>query len=247
MSSTNVTDRELPSGAGSAGEEVVARAAASTIVIRQGTFEILLLRRNEGSTFIPGSWIFPGGTEESSDFKPISKLGDVDIELSRMRICAARELLEEAGIWIGQPLGDFSRERASLLAGESVIETLIEANPAALNKLVLTSRWITPVGVPKRFDTFFFLLAVPDATIASPEHQEIVDTVWLTAGEALRKQEEGTLPMVFPTIKNLEAISSFPSVRDLLKSREKQKIPITRPVLIVEGNRKRIILPEEGE
>lgn len=247
MSSTDVTDQELPRGAGSAGEEVVPRAAASTIVMRQGTFEILLLRRNDASTFVPGSWIFPGGTLETIDREPISRPGDVDVELSRMRICAARELLEEAGIWIGQPLGDFSTERTSLLAGESGTETLIEATPDALNELVLTSRWITPVGVPKRFDTFFFLFAVPDATVASPEHQEVVDAIWLTPDEALRKQEQGTLPMVFPTIKNIEAISSFASVTDLLNSRRAQRIPTTRPVLIVEGNRRRIILPEEGQ
>jgi len=239
MSSTDVTDQQLPRGAGSAGEPVAPVPASSTIVLRRGTFEVLLLKRTDRSTFVPGSWVFPGGALEPDDREL-----DGESELGSMRICAARELLEEAGIWIGRPLDSENEARAALLEGRSGIKALVARDHQTLEELVLTSRWVTPEGVPKRFDTWFFLLAVPDATFASAEQREVTEVLWITPSDALQRHKEGNLPMVFPTMKNLEAIATFSSAADLIQARRHADIRSTRPVLIVEEGRKRIVLPE---
>ena len=107
--------------------EVTPLPAASVILLRDDPFEVLMIRRHEKRSFAPDVWAFPGGAVEESD-----RHGDL---LNSMRLAAARELREETGISLGEPLD--------------------------LEKLVWTSHWITPEGLPKRFDTYFFLAVVP--------------------------------------------------------------------------------------
>lgn len=234
-----IREDELPTNAGHA-PEVEARPAASTIVLRRNPFEILFLRRSSASTFVPDAWIFPGGAVD-----PVDRLIGGDEELSILKACAARELFEEAGIWIGPALDDAETWRARMLDDPSAFAELSRTSPPDLARLVWTSRWVTPVGVPKRYDTWFFLIEVEDASEATAEHREGVEVRWLPPAEALRLHREGAFSMVFPTIRNLEALAEFGSVRELLAARRNAEIPTTRPVLIVEGGRKRIVLPDE--
>ena len=158
--------------------------SASVIVMRDGPLEVLLLRRHDGSSFVPGAWVFPGGAIEP---------GETPAE------AGARETSEECGIRL---------------------------DPGSL---VLTSRWITPEGVPKRFDTHFFLAAVPRETEVSIDGREIVDSVWITPAEALVRRE---LKLVFPTIRNLEALAGFDSVDALIASRRGAVVEPIQPVLV---------------
>lgn len=230
--SHKVSDRQLPRGAGDAAD-VPPVPAASVILLRDSPLEVLMIRRHSKSTFVPDAWVFPGGVVEANDYE----VGD-GTELGTMRIAAARELFEESGIWLGAPLTDAEEKRRALLAGETKFATLIDDSPLDLTNLVWTSRWITPVGVPKRFDTYFFLAAIGRDAIASAENVEAVEVLWIPPAEAI-----GKLQIVFPTQKNLEAITGFTSVEELLGSRRGAEVPTTRPVLVVEDGRKKIILP----
>ena len=95
-----------------------------------------------------------------------------------------------------------------------------------VERLVPTSRWITPVGAPKRFDTYFFLAKAPDMNVTI-DGSEIVDHVWITPADALKQ-----LKMIFPTIKNLEALLGFDSADALLESRRGAVIEPVQPVLV---------------
>ncbi|MEA2416569.1 MAG: hypothetical protein QOI58_3226 [Thermoanaerobaculia bacterium] len=227
--SHDVSDRQLPRGAGDAAE-VAPIPAASVIVLRDSPLEVLMIRRHSKSSFVPDAWVFPGGVVEPSD--------DDGTELGTMRIAAARELFEESGIWLGAPLVDADDKRRKLLAGEITFASLIDESPLDLEKLVWTSRWITPVGVPKRFDTYFFLAAVNRDAVASAENVEAVEVIWIPPAEAIER-----LQIVFPTQKNLEALAGFTSAEELLASRRGVEVPATRPVLVVEDGKKKIILP----
>ena len=44
-----------------AGPVLTPLPAASVIVLRDSPLEVLLLRRNEKSSFVPNAWVFPGG------------------------------------------------------------------------------------------------------------------------------------------------------------------------------------------
>lgn len=70
------------------------RPAAAIILLRRGgrhrarALELLMLKRSEEAKFMPGVWVFPGGSVDEAD-------GQAD---AGRRACAMRELSEEAGI-----------------------------------------------------------------------------------------------------------------------------------------------------
>ena len=109
---------------------------------------------------------------------------------------------------------------------ETFEETGLRLDPDAL---VLTSRWITPEGLPKRFDTYFFLAAVERDASITIDQREIVDAMWIAPRAALERRD---LHLVFPTIKNLEAIAMFDNTRNLLESRRDAIIEAVMPVLV---------------
>jgi 8-oxo-dGTP pyrophosphatase MutT (NUDIX family) len=230
--SHDVSDRQLPRGAGEAAD-VPPIPAASVILLRDAPLEVLMIRRHAKSSFVPGAWVFPGGMVDATD----REVGDGS-ELGTMRAAAARELFEESGIWLGTALRDADAKRRALLDGQVTLGELAGSASLELDRLVWTSRWITPTGVPKRFDTYFFLATVGRDVVASPENVEAVEAIWIAPSEAMK-----ALEIVFPTLKNLEAIAGFSSAEELLASRRGAEIPTTRPILIVENGRKKIILP----
>jgi 8-oxo-dGTP pyrophosphatase MutT (NUDIX family) len=231
-SSHKVSDHQLPRGAGDAGEVPVI-PAASVILLRDTPLEVFMIRRHASASFVPDAWVFPGGMVDAAD----QELSD-GTELGTMRVTAVRELFEESGIWLGDALDDAESKRNSLLAGDVAFAKIAAGNHLDLERLVLTSRWITPVGVPKRFDTYFFLAEAGSDVVGTPENVEAVEVRWIAPATAIAE-----LPMVFPTMKNLEALAGFTSVESLLASRRGIEIPATRPVLVVENGRKTIILP----
>lgn len=206
MGTHDVRDDQLPKGAGSGPANVPVVPSACTIVLRGEPFEVLLQRRAERASFVPGNWVFPGGVVEAED-----RRGD---ELGTAKACAARELMEEARVRV---------------------------EPASL---VWTARWITPEGVPKRFDTYFFLAELPAGQDPQPDHIEGIELRWATPASALAAHKAGELPMVFPTLKNLEALLPFRSIAELLAARRGATVPTTRPVIVVEGRQKKVVLPE---
>lgn len=218
--------------------EAAAIPAASAIVLRDAPLEVLMLRRHEKSSFVPNAWVFPGGVLEQIDRELAGELADGCL-LSAMRIAAARETFEESGVWLGAPLDDAEPKRRRLLAGSTTFRHLLAEAPIDLERLVWTARWITPAAVPKRFDTYFFLCRVPRDVVATAEQNEAVDVAWIAPSEALARHASGTMQMVFPTLRNLEALEGFGSVDELIESRRGARIDAIQPV-IVDG---RITLP----
>src|SRR3954468_14937274 len=72
------------------------RPAASIVLLRRGgkhsqrALEVLMLKRSEEARFMPGVWIFPGGSLDEAD----------GADAAGLRTCAVRELAEEAGIGV---------------------------------------------------------------------------------------------------------------------------------------------------
>lgn len=207
--------------------EVTPVPAASVIVLRDApSFEVLMIRRHEGASFVPNVWVFPGGMVEQLDREIARERGDGSL-LGRMRVAAARELFEETGVWLGAPIENADSKRRRLLAGNLGFRSLLDESPVDLEQLVWTSHWITPAGIPKRFDTYFFLAKADANALATVENVEAVDVRWLTPDAALSE-----LQMVFPTVKNLEALRGFDSIDALIDSRRGAKIEAIEPVLV---------------
>lgn len=208
-----------------AGEVLIAPLpAASVIVLRDDPFEVLMLRRHEKSSFVPNAWVFPGGIAEESDAQ-----GSL---LDTMRMTGVRETFEETGVWLGAPLADAERKRRELLDGKIAFRELVAEGPVELSRLVWTSRWITPQGIPKRFDTYFFLATVSRDAIATAEQNEVVDVTWIHPSAALAKHAAREMQMVFPTLRNLEAITGFATASELLDARRGAAVEAIEPVLV---------------
>lgn len=188
--------------------EVTPIPAASVILLRDDPFEVLMIRRHEKRSFAPDVWAFPGGAVEPED-----RNQGGGVTLNAMRYAAARELREETGISLGDPID--------------------------LEKLVWTSRWVTPEKLPKRFDTYFFLACAGRNITAKLQQSEAVDSTWISPADAVQRHLAGDFPLVFPTLKNLEALVGFKCAADLMESRRNMEIETTRPV-IIDG---KIVLP----
>ena len=192
------------------GAETVPRQAATVIVLRGGAdaLELLLVKRNPASRFMGGAWVFPGGAVDAHE-------GEGD---QAHRVCAVRELDEEAGI-----------------AG---------VDPGSLVKY---SRWITPAEVKIRFDTHFFLAPLPEGAEPRIDGSEIVDHGWFTPRGALDAHHAGEILLVFPTIKHLEQFSGFPSAEALVAHAASREVVPVQPRIVLSGETARVLLPgDEG-
>ena len=115
----------------------------------------------------------------------------------------------------------------------------------ASEELVPFSRWITPLEVKVRFDTFFFLAAAPPGANGRPDDGETVALRWLRPAEALEAGRRGELMLVFPTIKHLEALAGMSSVADALqKARTREVVPV-QPRVVVRDGAAEVVLPGE--
>jgi 8-oxo-dGTP pyrophosphatase MutT (NUDIX family) len=192
------------------GSEVPPRQAASVIVLRGGAddLELLLVKRNPEARFMGGAWVFPGGAVDAHE-------GEGD---EAHRVCAVRELEEEAGVG--------------------------GVDAAALVKY---SRWITPAAVKIRFDTHFFLAPLPDGAEPRVDGEEIVDHGWFTPQGALDAHTRGEILLVFPTIKHLEQFSAFASADALVAHAAAHEVVPVQPRIVVSGETARVLLPgDEG-
>jgi hypothetical protein len=107
------------------------------------------------------------------------------------------------------------------------------------------ARWITPAQVKIRFDTWFYLAPAPVGAQATVDGSEIVDARWYQPAVALEESRHGELFLVFPTIKQLEQLSSFASADELIAhARGRQVLPV-QPRVLMSGETARIVLPGE--
>lgn len=162
------------------------RDAASLILLdRSGPqVRVLVGRRSSGHSFMPDTYVFPGGRCDAgdhalpyaSDFHPsvLEKLSTNEKNrrtprsMRALGLAAVREMEEETGIVIGADRGSDASGRR-----------LIAAN---LSCLRYVARAITPPHYNKRFDARFFLTFTDEAGIDpndARESSELHDIRWI--------------------------------------------------------------------
>ena len=111
------------------------------------------------------------------------------------------------------------------------------------------AHWIAPRGTPRRFDTRFFVAAAPPGQMAAHDAGETIAATWISPGRALEGHRNGVFELIFPTIRNLQAIGRFASAGALLEAAENasRSVPTIEPRVVADGNGVRILLPgDEG-
>jgi 8-oxo-dGTP pyrophosphatase MutT (NUDIX family) len=148
------------------------------------------------------------------------------------------------GVWVfpGGAVDPGEDER-----GAAVRELNEEASIAldGPDALVPYSRWITPAEVRTRFDTYFYVAALPDGAEAVIDGVECVDLGWYSPRDALAAHAHGEILLVFPTIKHLEQVAVFPSADALLDHARGREVRPIQPRVVVTGETARILLPGE--
>jgi 8-oxo-dGTP pyrophosphatase MutT (NUDIX family) len=226
--------------------------AATLILLRDATagLEVLLLRRNRSSGFVPGAWVFPGGRVDAADSGPalherIRGLPDPPTPGSAWWCAALRELFEETGVLLARtPAGAWAPDasthartaalRHALLDDQASLQDVLEELDLVLDArdVVHFAHWVTPVVEPRRFDTHFFAAALPPGLAAAADPREMSQSAWLTPPAALARFEQGTLPMVFPTVKTLQRLAGYDDARHALEALRGLPVPTILPRLV---------------
>ncbi len=189
------------SGEKGSGRALRPRDAATLIILDRAGAEprVLMGRRHQSHTFMPGKFVFPGGRVEPED-RRMAAAGALDSvveeKLNRrvsrpspsfaraIALAAIRETFEETGLAIG--VADYGAPEDPP-PGAWASFAAAGVYPA-LDGIDFVARAITPPGRIKRFDARF--LVVDARAIASrvegvvhPE-AELVELVWTPLGEA---------------------------------------------------------------
>ncbi|MEP7101298.1 MAG: MBL fold metallo-hydrolase, partial [Burkholderiales bacterium] len=233
-----------------------ARTAATLIVLRDAPrgLEVLMLRRAERpGDQNSGAAVFPGGLLDKADSGHHALCSGLDDAAASQRlglvangldfwIGAIRECFEEAGLLFAIdasgamvdlarfPADELFALRQSLHANEIGMAELCERLGVRLSvaSLAYYSHWITPLGLPKIFDTRFFIAEAPTGQSALHDGGETVELLWLTPAEALDKAR--ALKLMHVTAVTLKHLAGFTTAAQAVAAARAQvAVPVTRP------------------
>jgi 8-oxo-dGTP pyrophosphatase MutT (NUDIX family) len=177
-----------------------------------------------------------------------------------VRAAAIRELFEEAGVLLAYHgsevlavdegnrarFEDYRRafnERRGSLVQMANAEHLV----LATDRLNYFTHWITPEGLPKRFDTHFFITTAPAAQQAIYDDLETSEGIWIAPKEALARAEREEFPIVFATIHQLHALAAFGSVAEALQATTSTLVKTHSPVLVERAGQMHVHLPGDAD
>jgi 8-oxo-dGTP pyrophosphatase MutT (NUDIX family) len=190
------------------------RPAASVVLLRRGgkhsqrALEVLMLKRSAEARFMPNVWVFPGGSVDAVDGE----------EEAGCRVCAVRELREEAGI---------------------------ELPPD--EELILFSRWITPAVVSTRFDARFYLALAPAHSPPQADGVETVEARWFEPAAAVEAAERGEIILAFPTVSQLGMLAEHPTSDAAIAAFRGGTVETILPVVVGIREDARVLLPGDPD
>ncbi len=251
-------------------EPSVPRPATTVLLLRPSKpgdagspLEVFMVVRHHAIDSFSGALVFPGGKleEADGDARLAARCGGAD-KISagelKFRVAGVREAFEECGVLLARKRGQRAviaaaelkpiedKWRAKLTKDEASILDLVEAEDLELATDLMTpyAHWITPVFVPKRFDTWFFLAEAPEDQIALHDGSESTDSVWIGAQQAIDEAVAGRRTLVHATTKNLELLAEGKTVVGALSQASERKIVTVQPWVEARDGKKFLHIPE---
>src|ERR1700692_3344813 len=232
----------------------------------RGEIEVFMMVRHHQIEFNSGALVFPGGSLDRGDQEITANPGlcsggeGLDAGALSFRIAAIRETFEESGILLARPRGsnaliDAERageieaaNRAALCEGKLTFLKVLTDNGLllALDELVPYAHWITPEGMPKRFDTWFFLAATPPEQGGAHDGKESTDSIWVSPREALAGGESGRFKLPFPTTRNLIRLGQQACVKAALDDSRGKNVVTVMPVMTRLNGGRQLRIPLEA-
>ncbi|MCX7816694.1 MAG: hypothetical protein N2317_04175 [Syntrophales bacterium] len=231
------------------------KEAATVILLRKSyqneDIEVLMVKRHPKSVFVPNCYVFPGGCVEDEDLESemesLCRNLNRDLAYNLLKnaktkeialaswIAGIRETFEETGILLaydkeGNFLADghyCSNVLKHVREKHNSFRDLLMSNSflLATDRLVYFAHWITPEGLPHRYDVRFFLVEVSPLLEAEIDGKELTEHTWISPRDALKRYEEGNFSLVLPTIMTLKEISAFRNIEELMRHAQRKIIP----------------------
>ena len=224
-----------------------ARLAATVVLLRDagaGPTDVYLVKRATTMAFAAGRYAFPGGRVDPADADPAladawagpspdawaARFGCA-VSDARALVCAAvRETFEETGVLFAGPAesslvastsgADWEADRRALESRESSLAALLARRSLVMRTDLLGawSRWVTPEFEPRRYDTAFFVAALPPGQSAREVSGETEGTVWTPPAAAIADFHAGRASMLPPTLTTLQEVSEFGTAASALEA-----------------------------
>lgn len=233
--------------------------------------EVYLLRRHLDMAFAAGMYAFPGGTVDPRDSdRALAWAGPspadwaerltCDEAEARALVCAAvRETFEESGVLlagvdaetvVADTTGEeWERERAALVDRSLSFAELLDRRGLVLRTDLLAAwaHWITPEFEPRRYDTRFFVAALPAGQLTRDVSGEADHVVWMTPADALAGVDSGEMGMLPPTYVTLREIGGQASIDAVWRAARSRRITPVVPEVTLVGEDAMLTLPPELE
>ncbi|GAA3791873.1 hypothetical protein GCM10022226_08620 [Sphaerisporangium flaviroseum] len=202
--------------------------------------EVYMLRRKASMAFAAGAYVFPGGSVDPRDAdlalawagpapETWGRVFGADARTARGLVCAAvRETFEESGVLLAGPSGDtvvadttgddWEDDREALIDRRLSLAEFLTKRGLVLRADLLRpwSHWITPEVEHKRFDTRFFVAAMPPGQRTRDVGGEADEVAWLRPAQALDRAKDGQIVLMPPTFRTLTELTAFDDVEDVL-------------------------------
>ena len=228
-------------------EAVAIRTAATVLILDdRPDLQVLMLKRNARSVFVGDMWVFPGGAVDPEDGtidadSMVDGLTDREASQSlglekggiAFWVAALRETFEEAGILLARSRGNqtlidlsipevegrFVEHREGVNSGRLDFVSMIRAESLQLDGrgVHYVSRWVTPLGPPRRYDTRFFVTAMPEGQQPLHDDDEAVHHQWIRPSEALELNESDQMLMMTPTVSMLDRLTRFNTAAEAIE------------------------------
>ena len=247
------------------------RPAATVVVLRDGPAgpEAFMVRRHEGTAFMGGAHVFPGGRVDESDANADAAWCDgIDHAVSQLpsmppqeatayHVAAARELFEEAGVLLardrpgafvrlaGADHDRFKHARHTVHSGATTLRALVDGEGLrlALDALVLFAHWVTPPIDTRQFDTRFFMTRVPPHQAPAHDDTETTHSAWVRPADAIAQAIRSEIVLPPPTWTTLRELERFASVDAALAWAAARRIVRRMPHLVEDDARRLLLLP----
>ncbi|MEZ4471516.1 MAG: NUDIX hydrolase [bacterium] len=215
------------------------RDAATVLVLRPGPAgnEIFMVRRGSTAAFMARAMVFPGGVVDADDADD-ALLAAIDLApaLAAERlglpdparaiafyVAAIRETFEEVGVLLarrdGAPVDAeaLAAERAALNEKRLRFKDFVAQNGLRLQAadLHLHAWWVTPPIEKRRYDTRFFVAALPPGQVPAHDARETTAGQWLTPAAALAGYTAGELQLALPTLRTLNELCACATLDDV--------------------------------
>lgn len=237
------------------------REAATVMLVTDAPdLHVFMLRRNLASVFVPGAYVFPGGGVDAADRDPrayarvrglddarASLLLDRPVDGLRYWVAAAREAFEESGLLLGTAETEFHAERDALNRGEVGWVEALERHAVHLDlgSLAVVAHWLTPLGPPRRYDTWFFVAAAPPGQVGRHDDAETVASEWVRPSEALHRFGTSEIELIHPTMRSLQMLAEFETAAELLAAVHATQSAHATPLVVAEEFGDRLALSGE--